>query len=182
MNKHRLKTAALVAACLMATGCSSLYNTGNSRADLKKDYTTVQPGQSTNPISSGLYPTSPQYTPQTGNNPQENATSAKEQKASTVGYIVNGDSFTATVYSDEEAMTLCNTLMDYAESGQHVAVGCTSESDTLAKNTLITFSSTSRVEVTSWVSNMVRRGYAVTIDYDKKTGVYNCTAYRKNTP
>ena len=113
---------------------------------------------------------------------QENATSAKEQKASTVGYIVNGDPFTATVYSDEEAMTLCNTLMDYAESGQHVAVGCTSESDTLAKNTLITFSSTSRVEVTYWVSNMVRRGYAVTIDYDKKTGVYNCTAYRKNTP
>ena len=182
MNKHRLKTTALIAACLMATGCSSLYNTRQSRADLKKDYTTVQPGQSSNPISSGLYPATPKFTPQNTGNPQESATTQKEQKASSVDYIINGELFSANVYSDEEAMTLCNTLMDYAESGQHVAVGCTSESDTLAKNVLITFSSTSKVEVTYWVSNMIRRGYAVTIDYDKKTGTYNCTAYRKVTP
>ena len=181
MNKHRLKTAAVIAACLMTTGCSSLYNTGNSRAELKKDYSTVQPGQSTNPISSGLYPSTPQYTP-TGKNPQESAATQKEQKASAVSYIVNGAPFTANVYSDEEAMTLCNTLMDYAEEGKHVAVGCETAQDTLAQNMVITFSSTSRVEVTYWVSNMIRRGYAVTIDYEKKTGVYNCTAYRKVTP
>ncbi len=182
MKKHRLKTIAILAVCLMTAGCGPMHRNMNRSAVEPTQKRIAQGGeQASSAAPNGLYK-APSGSNQPANIPQGAIPTQQGQYSNTVAYIVNGDDFSATVTTEEEAMELSNILMDYAESGQHVCVGCASESDTLAKNVLITFSSASKVEVTYWVSNMIRRGYAVTIDYDKKTGVYNCTAYRKTTP
>lgn len=182
MKKHKLKTIAILAVGLMTAGCGPMHRNMNRSAVEPTQKRITQSGeQASASAPNGLYRTTSGGN-QPANAPQSATPAQQGQYSNTVAYIVNGNDFSANVTTEEEAMELSNLLMDYAESGRHVCVGCASENDTLAKNVLITFSSASKVEVTYWVSNMIRRGYAVTIDYDKKTGVYNCTAYRKTTP
>ena len=172
MKRLWLKFFAIFTVCLTAAGCGPMYR-NMDRSPIETAKNVNDPKQEQPKEQQGRYDKA-----SSGNA----HTTAGKLPASTLAYVVGETDFTVTVGSDEEIMELSNTLMDYAESGKHVCVGCTSANDTLARNTFITFSSTSKVEVTYWVSNMIRRGYAVTIDYDKETGVYSCTAYRKVTP
>lgn len=95
-----------------------------------------------------------------------------------VSYIVDDQSFTGEVRTDEDLTTLYLKLLDYAKLGHSVCIAAPNSSCLGAKGESVNFSSTSERAVTEWATKMIKRGYSVTIDYNKSTRTYNCTAYK----
>lgn len=173
MKNYRIKTMMVLAICLTAAGCET------TNRSLRLNDVIPQENSIASPL--------PEFHNQNNakfRSDQPSGSSNTPQDETTMGsfsYTVDGELFSTILHNGAEASDLCNLLLDRAEEGHHVCVGLDTENDTLAKNKIIEFSSSSKVEVSYWISNMIRRGYVVTVDYDKTTGIYNCTAYRKIT-
>lgn len=105
-----------------------------------------------------------------------------------VSYSIDGVSLMGEVASSEELEGFYGSLMEYAREGHHVVIGDPSQGEGGARRKVVagqasddtvTFASANEAEVATWSVCMIRSGYSVSIDYDRRTRIYNCTAYRK---
>ena len=97
----------------------------------------------------------------------------------TVSYMIDGTLYHATLHSDAEWDALMHRLMALAREGHRVMIanGNSVNTSSLAKE-VVTFETTSEEEANHWAAQMVEAGYSVDIDYNDKTGVWKCTAYK----
>ena len=95
-----------------------------------------------------------------------------------ISYIVDDQTYTGEVRTDEDLTTLYLKLLDYAKLGHSVCIAAPNSTCLGEKGETVNFSSTSERAVTEWATKMIKRGYSVTIDYNKSTRTYHCTAYK----
>lgn len=153
-HPNLLLTAA--AACLLATACGTTQYT-----------TSTTPGQS---ISVQL--------PGSGDEVTQHSFAGAGATGS-VNYIVDGQAFSDQVATDEDLATLYIKILGYAKLGHNVSITAASDTSEGTRTDTRTFASDSEAKVAAWASKMVRKGYSVTIDYDKSSHTYNCTATKK---
>lgn len=93
-------------------------------------------------------------------------------------YTVDNKTTTVQLTTDSEWDDLLDRFCDYAENDSKVSF-YNAKSNT-PKNTtknVITFSTTSRAEMISWMRRMEEAGKTVTVTFDSGTGTYNGIAY-----
>lgn len=98
--------------------------------------------------------------------------------ASAVSFIIDGKSYTDEVRTEEDLTTLYLKILGYAKLGHRVCIAAPNSSCSDEHSESINYSSANEHDVTAWATKMVKKGYSVTIDYDKKTRTYHCTAYK----
>lgn len=155
-HRHTLTLAAAVAACLLAASCDTT-RYANNGARNGSNISVHLPGQDDASQSSF------------GN----------QLATSSVSYIVDGQHYSGEVATEEDLTTLYIKLLGFAKMGHNVSIAAKGDNPKGQKTDIIRFSSTNEVEVTTWTSRMVKKGYSVSIDYDKSTHTYNCTAYHR---
>lgn len=155
-HRHTLTLAAAVAACLLAASCdSSKYMVNNTRDG--SSISVQLPGQDDASQSSF----------------------SNQFSANTIDYIVDGQRYSGEVTTEEDLTTLYIKLLGFAKMGHNVSISAKNDNPKGQKTDVVHFSSTSEVEVTTWATRMVKKGYSISIDYDKSTHTYNCTAYHR---
>lgn len=95
-----------------------------------------------------------------------------------VSYIVDGEAYSGEVRTEEDLTSLYIKLLGYAKLGHSILVSASKDNAHGEKNDILNFSSPSEKEVTAWATKMIKKGYSITIDYDKTTRTYQCTAYK----
>ncbi len=102
-----------------------------------------------------------------------------EESTMTLEYVVGDESTLYENASLREEMTLIVQMVGDAHLGLKATLqplAGTEDDDSMADT--LTLETTSVDAVLEWSDRMVHRGYAVTIDYDRKTGIYHCTAVK----
>lgn len=96
-----------------------------------------------------------------------------------VSYMIDGTLYHATIHSNSEWDALMHNLLALARNGYRVTLanGNNVNTSPLSKE-IVTFTTTSEAEANHWADQMLEAGYSVTIMYDKKTGIYTCTAVK----
>lgn len=101
---------------------------------------------------------------------------ASEASAYTLRYTVDGTTYHATFQTNAERLSFIRHLVALAREGHSVRIGNTAGIN--ASKEVVTFTTTSSDEAASWAADMESQGYVVDITYDKKKGIYICTATR----
>ena len=98
--------------------------------------------------------------------------------AYTVVYIVDGQSYTTTLQSDEDWTVFLNHLFALAEEG-HVVSFRSADSDIalIARETVV-YRTSDKSDAIAWSKAMTLNGYKVSVGFDSQTGIYTCTAIR----
>lgn len=96
-----------------------------------------------------------------------------------VNYIVDNQHYSGEVVTDEDLTTLYLKILGYAKLGHNVSIAASDDNAKGEKTDVHTFSSDKEADVAVWAARMVKRGYNVSIAYDKSTHTYTCTAYKK---
>ena len=96
----------------------------------------------------------------------------------TVHYAIDGVMHTSTLNTEEEYNVLILQLMLLAREGHNVVFSNNEISNySLTKETLH-YSTPSETEAAKWAMERTKEGYTVYVNYDERTGLYNCTAVR----
>lgn len=159
--KHSTLLAALFAACLVATACGPSRHTGR---------VSVAPQHDDHHVAVNL----------PGHEDEDLQHSFGTQLPSnTVSYIVDGRQYSGEISTEEDLTTLYLKILGFAKLGHNVSISARGDNPQGTKTDIVNYSSTSESDVTVWTTRMVRKGYSVTIDYDKSTRTYNCTAFKR---
>ncbi|MBR1549426.1 MAG: hypothetical protein IJ634_02190 [Bacteroidales bacterium] len=159
--KHTSTIALAALACLLTTACGPLKYSAQSTTDPK------------NP-NSGV---SIQLPGTAGDGAQH--TFVSQHPEGNIKYVVDGQQYIGEVTTEEDIATLYLKILGFAKLGHNVSVTARDDNPKGTKTDTHTFTSESEVEVASWAARMVRKGYSVTIEYDKSKHTYTCTAYKK---
>lgn len=104
---------------------------------------------------------------------------AENDTVYTVSYSVDGVTYQITLTGDDAWHDFMNRMFALAEEG-HVVSFRNEEtaSSIVSAKEVVTYSTKNRDEAFSWAETMAYEGYTVTINFDKKTGVYTCEAVK----
>lgn len=96
-----------------------------------------------------------------------------------ISYIVDGQQYTGEATTEEDLTTLYLKILGLAKLGHNVSITAKGDDPAAKKTDVHTFSAENEADVAVWATRMVRKGYSVTVVYDKSTHIYNCTAYKR---
>ena len=159
--KHTKTIVLTCLACLLATACDPTKYAVTSTAETKKPGLNVNvhlPGEENEALQHSF---------------------AGQQGSNSIDYIVDGQQYSGEITTEEDITTLYIKILDFAKLGHSVSVTAHGDNPKGTKTDIQTFSSDSQAKVATWSSRMVRKGYSVTIEYDKSTHTYNCTAFKR---
>lgn len=94
-------------------------------------------------------------------------------------YEVNGIRGRITLHGETERTDFINRMLALAKEGNTVSFFDETQYTQSFIKEDVTYTTNDKEAALNWASGMLDLGYTVTIEYDKKTGVYNCTASRK---
>ena len=96
-----------------------------------------------------------------------------------VRYTVDGATYYLTIVGEDAWHNFLNRMMALAEEGHKVSFrNEEAASRVVPSKDTVTYTTTSHDEAVSWAENMTNQGYEVIIEFDKKTGIYTCTAVK----
>lgn len=177
MKRESLYFLAALIAGLLATSCNSYSHVDRARPmSPQKENPKHYPVLSTDTVKNRH--ADPTIQPP-GTNSGDNPTSFGAVFASgAVNYIVDDQAYIGEVRTEEDLTSLYFKLLDYAKLGHSICIAAPNRSCLDAKGESIKFSSTSEREVAEWATKMIKNGFSVTIDYNKSTHTYHCTAFK----
>ena len=95
-------------------------------------------------------------------------------------YVIDGQTFSVTLYGNDEYRAFLFRMIDLAEHGYRVIFYNNDSKRTninSSKETVI-YKTKNKQDAYDWCDAMSNDGYIVVIEYDPVTGMYTCTAYR----
>ena len=110
---------------------------------------------------------------------EHNCHAVENNQTATITYIIDNKSFAVEIRTDREREELFSYLLLMAKEGHKVS--CYDESkreQTYGTKEKVTYETANEAEANKWMYEMVSKGYDVTVEFDKKTGMYTCTAIR----
>ena len=110
---------------------------------------------------------------------EQNYHAVENNQTATITYIIDNKSHTVEVRNDREREELFSYLLLMAKEGHKVS--CYDESkreQNYGTKEKVTYETANEAEANKWMYEMVSKGYDVTVEFDKKTGMYTCTAIR----
>lgn len=110
---------------------------------------------------------------------EQNYHAVENNEATTITYIIDNESFAVEIRNDREREELFSYLLSMAKEGHKVS--CYDESkreQNYGTKEKVTYETANEAEANKWMYEMVSKGYDVTVEFDKKTGMYTCTATR----
>lgn len=110
---------------------------------------------------------------------EQNYHAVENNEAATITYIIDNESFAVEIRNDREREELFSYLLSMAKEGHKVS--CYDESkreQNYGTKEKVTYETANEAEANKWMYEMVSKGYDVTVEFDKKTGMYICTATR----
>ena len=93
-------------------------------------------------------------------------------------YEVNGIRSRITLRGEAERADFINRMLALAQEGNTVSFFDETQYTQNFTKEDVTYTTKDKEDALNWASNMLDLGYAVTIEYDKNKGIYNCTASR----
>ncbi len=93
-------------------------------------------------------------------------------------YEVNGIRSRITLRCEAERADFINRMLALAQEGNTVSFFDETQYTQNFTKEDVTYTTKDKEDALNWASNMLDLGYAVTIEYDKNKGIYNCTASR----
>ena len=96
----------------------------------------------------------------------------------TVYYSIDGENSQVTILDEASWESLLEWLVGLSREGHRVSFRRGTPTNNRMTKETVTFTTMSQAEAIAWANMMGKSGYDVTIQYDKKTGVYTCTAVR----
>ena len=104
---------------------------------------------------------------------------AENGKVYTVIYTVDGVTHQLTLVGDDAWHDFMNRMFALAEEGHVVSFrNEEASSRVVPSKDVVTFSTKDHDKAYAWADAMIEQGYAVTISYDRETGIYSCEAIR----
>ena len=110
---------------------------------------------------------------------EQNCHAVENNQTATITYIIDNKSFAVEIRNDREREELFSYLLSMAKEGHKVS--CYDESkreQNYGTKEKVTYETANEAEANKWMYEMVSKGYDVTVEFDKKTGMYTCTAIR----
>lgn len=96
-----------------------------------------------------------------------------------VTYSVDGVPHHLTLVGEDAWHAFLHHMMALAKEGHEVSFRNENASTcAISQKDVVTYTTTVYSEAISWAETMSGQGYAVTIKYDKDSGVYTCTAIK----
>ncbi|MBQ1408473.1 MAG: hypothetical protein IIY87_01810 [Bacteroidales bacterium] len=96
-----------------------------------------------------------------------------------VQYSINGVSYRMTLVGDEAWQAFLERMLALATEGNTITFRDESVSSQIAQTKdVVTYTTTNGDDAIEWADKMAQLGYTVTIEYDKRTGIYTCTAFK----
>ena len=93
-------------------------------------------------------------------------------------YEVNGIRSRITLRGEAERADFINRMLALAQEGNTVSFFDETQYTQNFTKEDVTYTTKDKEDALNWASSMLDLGYAVTIEYDKNKGIYNCTASR----
>ena len=96
-----------------------------------------------------------------------------------VTYTIDGATMHTTIMGDIQWREFVDWLFALAEEGHQVRFRneCYYNNQQNGKD-VVTYSTTDKEKANNWAAEMTENGYEVTIEYDRTTGLYTCTAIK----
>ncbi len=110
-----------------------------------------------------------------------NLTQIEAEQASVfkVSYSIDGITYQKTIYGEDAWRDFLNHMLALAEEGHRVSFRNENASSQVSSTKeTITYTTTNHDDAYEWAEKKVHEGYDVTIEYDKRTGIYTCTAIK----
>ena len=108
--------------------------------------------------------------------PQINVTEANAMY--TIHYTIDGVSYTEIINGEASWHQFLLKMFALAREGHRVTFCDSSQSGVSVSKEVVTYTTTSEDDAIEWASKMIADGYSVDIEYDKRTGIYTCTAIK----
>lgn len=108
--------------------------------------------------------------------PQINVTEATAMY--TIHYTVDGVLYTTIINDETTWHQFLLRMFALAREGHRVTFRDSSQSGVSVSKEVVTYTTTSEDDAIEWASKMIADGYSVDIEYDKRTGIYTCTAIK----
>lgn len=96
----------------------------------------------------------------------------------TVYYSIDGENSQVTIQDEASWESFLEWMVGLSREGRRVSFRRGTPTNNRMTKETITFTTTSQSEATAWADIKVKEGYQVQIDYNKKTGIYTCTAIK----
>ncbi|MBR1766392.1 MAG: hypothetical protein IJ745_05055 [Bacteroidales bacterium] len=94
-------------------------------------------------------------------------------------YFVDNHMYTDEVRTEEDITTLYIKILGFAKLGRKITITSQSKPAAVDDNLKLTFTSPNETDVIAWSKKMLHLGFSVTIDFDKTTRLYHCTATKE---
>lgn len=107
----------------------------------------------------------------------ETAIVAENGNIYTVSYTVDGVTRQLTLVGEEAWQAFLHHMLALAEEG-HVVSFRNEEAASrgVPSKETVTYTTNNSEEAIHWADKMTGQGYSVTIEFDRETGIYTCTA------
>lgn len=96
----------------------------------------------------------------------------------TIHYTVDGVSYTTIINDETSWHQFLLRMVALAREGHSVSFRDSSQTGVSVTKEVVTYTTTSEDDAVEWASKMIADGYSVDIQYDRKTGIYTCTAIK----
>ena len=108
---------------------------------------------------------------------QEMSLKNKAHVSHTLQYWIDGVEYNASFTSEAEKSAYISYLIGLTLEGREITIGG-SENPSMAPESSdkLTFKTSDEAEMGIWVNDMEKKGYNVTVSFDKETGLYTGTA------
>jgi hypothetical protein len=93
-------------------------------------------------------------------------------------YEVNGIRSRITLRGEAERADFINRMLALAQEGNTVSFFDEAKAHQSLSKETVTFTTKDKNEAYVWAADMSLAGYQVSVSYDKKTGIYSCSATR----
>ena len=95
----------------------------------------------------------------------------------TLRYWIDGEGYSTSFTSEAEKSAYISYLIGLTLEGREITIGG-SENPSMAPESSdkLTFKTSDEAEMGIWVNDMEKKGYNVTVSFDKETGLYTGTA------
>ena len=108
---------------------------------------------------------------------QEMSLKNKAHVSHTLQYWIDGVEYNASFTSEAEKSAYISYLIGLTLEGREITIGG-SENPSMAPESSdkLTFKTSDEAEMGIWVNDLEKKGYNVTVSFDKETGLYTGTA------
>ena len=94
-----------------------------------------------------------------------------------ITYTIDGVTFYAIIRGEQHWQDFLDTMFALVKEGHKVSIrNSNTSSNVLLSKQVVTYSTSSESDAQKWCDSMIDAGYAVSMEYDERTGLYICTA------